>query len=85
MGARSAYPLGPLLSNFMQISGKNGKIIGWRSLLCLGLAHPSLGNPGSATDRVNFRQWYRRFYLYYNSVSYRPEQLKEEVKQEPKK
>ena len=56
--------------------GKNGKVIGWRPLPCLCRAHPSLGNPGSATDRVNFRQWYHRFYLYYNSVSSVPENLK---------
>ena len=37
---------------FMQFSGKIGQIIGWHPPL--GLAPPSLGNPGSATAKDNF-------------------------------
>ena len=44
---RAPPPLGQNFFIFMQFSGNIGQIIGWRPPL--GLAHPPLGNPRSAT------------------------------------
>ena len=68
----------PLSAQFFTIScsfrGKNGHS-NRLATPPLGLAHPSLGNPGSATGH-DFGQWYHRFYLHYDSVSNYLKELK---------
>ena len=48
-GREDVRPSGPIFFIFMQFLGKLGQIICWRPPLPLGLSHPPLGNPGSAT------------------------------------